>query len=456
MRGFVLLLLGGGLVWWIWSGLGSSEAHEPELDVAGEVLEDRAPPPGRMLTPPPRPVEEAPQPEPQAAQAPAPQEEPRSALPEPRPAATLRRREETGRAPLDAARGFGDGRIVAECLLHRPHELPQVLAEQGEGISQDRQRLVLSYAHAIAGRFGRAHELASGLESSRDISSAEWDLCRALIAEDSQVRPVSASQGAQSPLLLAATMAWNAREADRWLKAGEFQRAAETYSELLQEEIRAPWAADRQTLEIWMEGLSRAQAQHRWNRDGNWPSIEVTVEPGESLVAIRKRVLGANPGLLLCTGLIARANELRGSMIHPGDRLRIPTDRAHMLVDLDARTTYYMLGDEVVSAWIVGIGRPGNDTRTGTYEVGDKQEEPMWFRPGQDPVPFGDPENPLGTRWLGWEDADGRESSLGFHGTNAPDGVGQAVSDGCIRMHNRDVEELFEILPKGASVVVQP
>ena len=110
----------------------------------------------------------------------------------------------------------------------------------------------------------------------------------------------------------------------------------------------------------------------------------------------------------------------------------------------------------LVAAWIVGVGRPGNDTRPGTYRIGDKQVDPMWFRPGREPVPFGDPENPLGTRWLGWEEADGRESSLGFHGTNDPEGIGQAVSDGCIRMYNRHVEELFDILPKEAEVVVQP
>ena len=70
-------------------------------------------------------------------------------------------------------------------------------------------------------------------------------------------------------------------------------------------------------------------------------------------------------------------------------------------------------------------------------------------------MPFGDPTNPLGTRWLEWG-VDGKGTSLGFHGTNDPDGVGGRVSEGCVRMRNEDVELLFDILPRDAEVVVQP
>jgi len=148
---------------------------------------------------------------------------------------------------------------------------------------------VLAYAHAVEGRFGRAYELASGLEASRDVTSAEWDLARALVSEDSHVRPIPASSAVQGPLELAATMAWNAREADRWLKGGQYRQAAETYSALLLEELAAPWPAERTTLEQWIDGLRRAQDGYRWNRDADWPSIDVTVEPGKITEAILAR-----------------------------------------------------------------------------------------------------------------------------------------------------------------------
>jgi lipoprotein-anchoring transpeptidase ErfK/SrfK len=79
----------------------------------------------------------------------------------------------------------------------------------------------------------------------------------------------------------------------------------------------------------------------------------------------------------------------------------------------------------------------------------------MWAPVGREPVPFGDPENPLGTRWLEWR-LDGERTSLGFHGTNDAASVGRRVSEGCIRLRNPDVERLYEILPLGAEVRVQP
>ena len=46
----------------------------------------------------------------------------------------------------------------------------------------------------------------------------------------------------------------------------------------------------------------------------------------------------------------------------------------------------------------------------------------------------------------------------GMIGTDAicPETIGQAASEGCIRMHNRDVEELFDLVADGTVVVVRP
>jgi len=177
------------------------------------------------------------------------------------------------------------------------------------------------------------------------------------------------------------------------------------------------------------------------------------VQSGDHLTRIRTRYLEAHPDRLVCTGLIERANRITG-YIHPGDELRIPTDPVSVIVDLDSRWTLCRHGDEVVAAWEVGIGRPGEETITGEFTVGTKSTNPMWTKIGQDPIPFGDPRNPLGTRWIGWNQDD-RPTSYGFHGTKEPESIGQAASDGCIRLHNADVEELFEILPVGAPIFVR-
>lgn len=213
---------------------------------------------------------------------------------------------------------------------------------------------------------------------------------------------------------------------------------------------------DRVALARWTALLQQAQAQHRWNPKGNWPAVDVKVQSGDTLIGIRKRCLDAQPGLLLCTGQIVRANRLASSSaIRPDEALRVPTERASVRVDLSAMWAFYCFGDEVAAAWEVGVGREGRDTRAGVYTIGAKQERPMWSPVGREPVPYGDPTNPLGTRWLAWYQ-EGRATSLGFHGTNDPTGVGQRVSEGCIRMRNEDVEQLFEILPLSAEVRVQP
>lgn len=56
----------------------------------------------------------------------------------------------------------------------------------------------------------------------------------------------------------------------------------------------------------------------------------------------------------------------------------------------------------------------------------------------------------FGSRWLGLS-----IPHYGIHGTNNPASIGQAVSKGCIRMHNHDVEHLFQRVDIGTSVIIQ-
>ncbi len=245
------------------------------------------------------------------------------------------------------------------------------------------------------------------------------------------------------------------QRASELLQAGAYAEAAGVLSRLMLAHVDAG-RDDRAALARWAALLAEAQTHHRWNPKGAWPAIEVTVQSGDSLIAIRKRTLEGRPGLLLCTGEIVRANRLASSTaIRPGASLRLPTQTPSMRVDLSAMWAFYCFGDEIAAAFEVGVGREGSETRPGVYTIGTKQENPMWSPVGREPVAFDDPQNPLGTRWLAWN-LEGRGTSLGFHGTNDPSSVGQRVSEGCIRMRNAEVEQLFEILPMGAEVRVQP
>jgi hypothetical protein len=438
MRAIVLLLLAGSVLWLVLRTESVEEPAGPAREVTFLGSEQDV-------------LAAAPQPEPTPGSSEAP-------LPAPSPAPTEPPAEFAVAAPpvgpsSTALDSSGELELASE-LAHRPAGMESLLQSRSASLSAGRRELVLTLAHAILG----------GAEAAERAGAALWDEPSAGTAAERGLLRQARASGSQgvvpvwtdTPLARAGSIALLAREGREALGRREHQRAAEAFTTVLSEELKAPWPADAESLRIWSAELSQAQAGYQWSRKGGWPSVEVTVEKGDSLISIRKRVLRDHPELLVSTGLIERVNQTRGDTIQPGQVLRVPVERAHALVDVDARWVLYFLGDLVAGAWEVGVGKRDSETPPGTYTVGDKHADPMWFPPGRQPVPFGDPENPLGTRWIGWVGSDGRNSGLAFHGTKDPDSIGQDQSQGCIRMLNRDVEELYEILPKGALVVVQP
>lgn len=57
----------------------------------------------------------------------------------------------------------------------------------------------------------------------------------------------------------------------------------------------------------------------------------------------------------------------------------------------------------------------------------------------------------FGTRWMGINVPWGK---YGIHGTNKPESIGGLTSHGCIRMYNKDVEELYSRVPCGTIVII--
>ena len=111
-------------------------------------------------------------------------------------------------------------------------------------------------------------------------------------------------------------------------------------------------------------------------------------------------------------------------------------------------------GETIVKTYPIAVGRPGWETPIGTHKVQQKIKNPTWVNPLRKGVviPGGDPENPLGRFWIGFW-TNGR-NWIGFHGTPNPESVGRAASHGCIRMYNRDIEELFQKVKLGTEVKV--
>ena len=105
-------------------------------------------------------------------------------------------------------------------------------------------------------------------------------------------------------------------------------------------------------------------------------------------------------------------------------------------------------GNAVVKTYVVATGTK-NSTPVGSFKVTTMLKDPTWYKPGQVVGPH-DERNHLGTRWIGIN-----KKGYGIHGTTEPEKLGQQVSAGCVRMKNRDVEELFSIVKPGTPVIIQ-
>ncbi|MHC0036005.1 L,D-transpeptidase [Pseudoneobacillus sp. C159] len=99
----------------------------------------------------------------------------------------------------------------------------------------------------------------------------------------------------------------------------------------------------------------------------------------------------------------------------------------------------------------VATGATEDLTPEGTFTITVKAKDPYYRKKD---IPGGAPDNPLGTRWIGFdaENTDGR--IFGLHGTNQPESIGKNVSQGCIRLQNEAIESLFDYIPIGTKIVV--
>lgn len=164
---------------------------------------------------------------------------------------------------------------------------------------------------------------------------------------------------------------------------------------------------------------------------------------------------------------VARAFELNpifnpqlvkiGPAYTPGQMLILP--RAHFL--------YFVTAPRQAMRYGVGVGKAGLEF-TGKATIDVKKEWPTW-RPtnemierepqtygkfkDNDYVQPGGPGNPLGARAL-YLFQNGRDTYFRIHGTTAPKSIGRSVSNGCIRMINDHVIDLYQRVPKGTVVTV--
>lgn len=106
----------------------------------------------------------------------------------------------------------------------------------------------------------------------------------------------------------------------------------------------------------------------------------------------------------------------------------------HIFIELNSRRLILKKDNRVVGTYPVAIGKTSTPTPSGDFKILNKIKNPGGV---------------LGTRWMKFT---WREH--GIHGTNQPWLIGQAVSNGCVRMHNSNVEEVFERVSVGTPITI--
>ena len=135
-----------------------------------------------------------------------------------------------------------------------------------------------------------------------------------------------------------------------------------------------------------------------------------------------------------------------------------------IVINTGERRLYLVESAFTARRYAIAVGRDGLQFK-GTVAVGDKQEWPRWiptldmqkrepkhYGQYKDGMPGG-PNNPLGARAIYLYQGK-TDTHLRIHGTNQPQSIGTSASNGCFRMINEHVMDLYRRVKMGTKVVV--
>ncbi|MCB7129045.1 MAG: L,D-transpeptidase family protein [Candidatus Brocadiales bacterium] len=174
-------------------------------------------------------------------------------------------------------------------------------------------------------------------------------------------------------------------------------------------------------------------------------SVTYEVKSGDNLTKIAKK-FNTTPGLLM------RINRKKDTRLRVNEPLKVLTGTTSVLVDKKNFTLTLLIDGYYVKEFPIGTGKD-DSTPEGTFFVESRLKNPVWYSP-EGVYPYGHPKNILGTRWLGFKNKPGTVG-YGVHGTTKPETIGTESSNGCIRMRNGDVEELYDFVTPNTKVTIK-
>jgi len=176
-----------------------------------------------------------------------------------------------------------------------------------------------------------------------------------------------------------------------------------------------------------------------------------TVKPGDSYSRVAARFHTTIDAIRHYNRIAENDNILRVSR-----RLLLLPGPWKIVIRKQARLLELFRNGRLYAAFDVGLGRFGK-TPVGNFVISSKLKNPDWYAPGGGIVRYGDPDNPLGNRFLKLAPKDSPNRPLlgyGIHGTRDDSNITRSLSNGCVRMRNADVENLYLIVPARTPVEI--
>jgi len=169
-------------------------------------------------------------------------------------------------------------------------------------------------------------------------------------------------------------------------------------------------------------------------------SVEYEIQSGDTLFAVAKK-------FNTTVELLKKVNDLQSDLIHPGQHIKIILSEFSIFVDKSDNTLTLNGDEEIIKTYSVSTGKD-NSTPVGVFKLEEKMVKPLWYKIGS-VVSADSKEYELGARWMGLS-----VEGYGIHGTSDENSIGKQVTQGCIRMHNDDIVELYTIVPSGTKVEI--
>jgi len=218
-------------------------------------------------------------------------------------------------------------------------------------------------------------------------------------------------------------------------KRGDLLKAKEAYQKIIE---KFPASNNIQKAE---ESLENLNIKILFSPTITQGFLIYEVQKGDTVTKIAKRFNTTKD-------YIINANGLTDGIIKVGRKLKLPNTKFSIVVDKSQSILTLKSNGEILKTYKVATGK-NSSTPAGTFTITNKLIDPPWYPPAGGVIPAGDPKNVLGSRWLGIS-----KPGYGIHGTIEPESIGKSVTEGCVRMKNTDVEELYTIIPEGTEVII--